>query len=239
MKTTLHSPRQTIRTSEPYNNFTLHSLLHWSRIWQLYLIAVIPLLAVILAHIFLDIRFGDMTRDALSISGLHPLSGFLSALGILLWWSSASVWVFSALVYKQQGDIVLSSFAWCSAGLSIFMTLDDQFQFHETLAPQYLLIPEIAVYAILALSMLTYLIYFRHVILQSYSLLLLLSLGFMAASVLVDLAEGRSVPLIWRLGGWFYLFEDGFKWLAIVFWTAFCVARCKTDVTRLFDHSTR
>lgn len=34
----------------------------------------------------------------------------------------------------------------------------------------------------------------------------------------------------WRLGDWTYLLEDGLMWTGILFWRAFCVLRCWTNM---------
>jgi hypothetical protein len=52
---------------------------------------------------FYEVPVGWMTRDLVELAGINPLGGALSSLGIFLWLTSASVWLFlSALCWKLQ-----------------------------------------------------------------------------------------------------------------------------------------
>ena len=52
------------------------------------------LLAVAVVSVLFKVSIPDMTRDVTALANIHPLSGVLSNLGILLWCSTASICFF-------------------------------------------------------------------------------------------------------------------------------------------------
>ncbi|MBI2472394.1 MAG: hypothetical protein HYV59_14330 [Planctomycetes bacterium] len=177
-----------------------------------------------------------MTRDATATVGIHPLTGALSSLGILLWWASASVWLFSAVLHRKFRSHRGFWFAVSSGFLSAYLALDDLFLFHEDLVPTYLGLPEKAMYAVLSLVMAAYLLAFRRLIVQRECLLLLFALSFLACSAFVDVV---LEPWILWLEDWRFFIEDGLKWLGIVSWCSFCVVRCRADILSMIDQTTK
>lgn len=189
--------------------------------------AAVPLLGIAVARILLHIKIPDMTRDVAAIAGIHPLSGILSSLGILFWWTSATVWLFAAFLRRVHQGAAGVGFLVYSGLLSAYLGLDDLFQFHEYLAPTYLKVSERAVYGLLAVATAFYLWRYRRPLQRPDGVLLLLALASLSSSVVVDAA---LEPWLWRLKDWTYFVEDALKWLGICFWTAFCVVRCTSDL---------
>lgn len=190
-------------------------------------IAIIPLLGIAGTRMFLHIGISNMTRDVTAIAGIHPLSGILSSLGILLWWTSATVWFFAALLRRCRQEAQGIGFLVCSGLLSTYLALDDLFLFHEHLFPTYLSVSEQTVYAFLAVCTMLYLWRYRRYFIRSDGVLMLLALAFLCASVVFDAV---LAPHLWHLKDWLFLVEDGLKWLGICFWTAFCIVRCTNDL---------
>lgn len=188
----------------------------------------VPLAGVALVRIVLDVPVSDMTRDVNAIAGIHPLAGILSSMGILLWWASASIYLFSSYLLRNVSGPFGHGFMLHSGLLSVYLGLDDLFQFHEHLAPQYLRLPEWGVYVILAIVTSVYLWHHRHALMRRDALLLMSSLSLLASSVALDAVFGRW---LWRLRDWTFFVEDGAKWLGICFWVAFCVVRCASALT--------
>lgn len=188
---------------------------------------LLPLAIVAAVSVHFGVKIPDMTRDVAAIANIHPLSGFLSSFGILLWWASASIWFFAAGIHRVRQSSELYGFAISAALLSTYLAIDDLFQFHELLAPTYLGVPEGAVYGVLGLAMASYLLVYRRLLLRPDGLLLLLALGFLAGSVVID---GVLERWMWRIGHWTYFVEDGMKWLGVVSWCSYCVVRCRADV---------
>ncbi len=190
-------------------------------------VALMPLAAIAAVRLQFDIRIADMTRDVAAIANIHPLKGALSSLGILLWWSSATVWFFAAGLRRLSRADELVPFYIYAGSLSAYFALDDFFQFHEYLAPTYLYVPELTVYGLMAVAMAVFLKRFWKILYRSDGLIFLVALCLLAGSVIIDAVLGRW---LWRLGDWIYMLEDGLKWLGICFWFSFCLVRSVVDL---------
>ena len=166
------------------------------------------------------VKMPDMTRDMTAIAGIHPLTGVLSNLGVLLWCAAASICLFSALTIHHVASKDIFWFLFSSGLLSLYLLFDDLFQFHEDLASRYLGLDEKVVYAVLGLAVFGYLTAFRRVILRTEYVFLLLAVGFLSSSVVID---AILQPWMWRLGHWEFFFEDGAKWLGIAAWCSYYV----------------
>ena len=164
------------------------------------------------------IPMSELTRDVTVIAKIHPLSGALSSLGILLWCATASICLFSAVALRSVVSSDIYRFLLASALLSMYLLFDDLFMFHETLAPNVLGVDQRVVILILGLAISSYLIVFRSVILRTNYVFLLTALGLLTLSVAIDV-----IPWQWMsgLGHWVYLFEDGPKWLGIACWCGY------------------
>jgi hypothetical protein len=189
--------------------------------------ASIPLLAVAAASRLLQVPIGHMTRDIAAVANVHPLTGVLSSLGIVLWAASATVWLFAAYVQRARQPNESSGLLVLPGLLSAYLAIDDLFEFHELIAPRYLGVPEEVTYALLGAAVGVYLWRYRERLRERHGELLLLALASLAASVGVD--AGLDVWL-WRLGEWVLLIEDGFKWLGICFWTEFAVVGAAAEL---------
>lgn len=189
--------------------------------------AVLPLAAVIAAKALFNVQFDYLTTDVTSLGGLNPLAGALSSIGILLWWSSASIWTIAALVHQQASRRDALRFALASAALSGYLAIDDLFRIHETLAPRYLGLSQTVVYAGLLLATGAYLLGFARTILRAYPLLLLLALALLGLSVFVDVLPDLASAEADR---WKTFAEESLKWVGIVAWLSFCMARCRFDL---------
>lgn len=197
------------------------------------LITYVPSLAILLimaaAGIFFEVHLPDLTRDVAAIAEIHPLSGVLSNLGVLLWCAAASICLFSALtlrgfIAQEDYNFLLSTFL-----LSAYLMLDDFFLFHEDLAGRYLKLDEYVVFGGLGVAVVIYLVRFRRLILQSNYIALFLALGFLATSAGMDKVVG---PMFLEIGHWEIFLEDGSKWLGIASWCSYCWHTCQQQVER-------
>jgi hypothetical protein len=179
------------------------------------------LVAMVVVRVLFKISMAAMTRDVTAIANIHPFSGILSNLGILLWCAAASICAFGAMILRNVKPRDTFWFLLSSALLSAYLLFDDFFLFHEDLASRYLGLDENVVFVALGIAVSAYLIAFRRVILRTTFGVLLLALGFLATSVVIDAILD---PLwLWRLGDWEYFFEDGAKWLGIASWCSYYV----------------
>lgn len=188
------------------------------------LLGLIPAIAILLAmagvSVVYQVSIPSMTRDVAAIAGVHPLSGALSSLGILVWCTAAATCTFAAMLIRPVVSKEECQFLLCSALLTTYLMLDDLFQFHEALAGRYLGLNEKVVYLLLGVAVFSYLASFREIILQTNFLVFALALAFLALSVVTDTI---LEPWLWRLDHWALFIEDGAKWLGIVCWCSYYV----------------
>jgi hypothetical protein len=179
------------------------------------------LLAVAVGSTFFQVDMRTLTSDVATVAGVHPLSGFLSNLGILLWCATASICIFAAMILGSVKREEVFWFLLSSALLSAYLLFDDLFMFHEDLAHRYLGLSEKIVFICLGIVTFAYLIRFSRLILRMNFSVLLLALGFLGTAALVEVTI--ELWLIERLAQWEYFLEDGFKWMGIVCWCSYYV----------------
>lgn len=189
-----------------------------SAIAVFYVPAALVILLTAAAAIYLDIPPGVMTRDIATLVKVHPLTGFVSNLGIILWCAAASISTFAAVEAHSRSDNRQAMFLGCFAALTTVLMLDDLFLLHEYLGPIYLGLRErylMLVYAGLTGGLL---IAFRKEIISSEYPLLGLAFLFFAFSVGMDRIHYAQNPR-----SWLFLVEDGTKFIGIAGWLAYFV----------------
>lgn len=176
----------------------------------------ISLIVVIAGVCFVyQVEVVKLTRDPLALFNKNPLYGFLSNLGVLLWCATVSISSFSAFVLYRKNSERIMQFLFFSALLSMYLLLDDLFQIHEFFGKK-----EDIIYIVLSGAVLFYLFCFRKIIMETNYHLLLGAVGLLGFSVLCDAILS---PWFSWLGHWFFIFEDGAKWLGIVSWLSYFV----------------
>lgn len=187
------------------------------------LIAFLPAAAILLiiagVSTIVRVEVSEFTRDLASLAEIHPLSGFLSNLEVLVWCATASICLFSAIFLRKAMPEVFG-FLLSSGLLSLYLLFDDFFLFHEDLASRYLNLDENVIFALLGFVLLVYLAVFKRVILSTRFMVLFLSLGLFALSIAIDFIHTTGVE---SFDSWKTFFEDGAKWLGIVSWCSYYV----------------
>jgi hypothetical protein len=188
------------------------------------LLTFVPSLAILgaaaAACIFFDVSMPLITRDASALAHIPPLWGIVSNLGILLWCAAASIGIFAAAALHGTGPSDAFRFLLFSALLTAYLLFDDFFQFHENLAVHYLGLDERVVVAGSGIAIAAYLVAFKGFILKrTRFVILLLALGFFAASVAMDVV--LEPWLLLGIGHWEYFLEDGAKLLGIACWCSY------------------
>ena len=185
---------------------------------RMILVSVLPvaLLFLALAASFYSGRYiGDFTRDPLSVAGAPFFLGFISNVGVLFWWSSATIALGAGFYFRTQTDnLQWSRFLTLLGLFTAFLTLDDLFRLHEHVFPDYFGISENAVFAVYGVFLLSLLVSYRGLLKSEVSFYLVVALTLFALSVLIDLLLAGLIPL-------HHLFEDGFKFVGITAWLAF------------------
>ncbi len=188
----------------------------WRVLAAIYLPAAATIAIVAALSLYAGVPVGFLTRDRAGLLGVHPVTGLLSNLGILVWSSCAFVALFSAIVLRKRDLEVVSRFLLSAGVLTLVLLFDDFFLFHEYLARNYLGIREEVVYAFYALATSSHLILFRRLISRTEYHLLGAAFAFFAISIAVDMDPPAS-------DSWLYLVEDGSKFLGICSWCAYYV----------------
>ena len=162
---------------------------------------------------------GWLARDMATTAGVHPLTGVLSNVGVLLWCSAGSVCLFAAGAARGASGR-LRLLVGCSGVVGFMLCLDDFFLIHDDLAYRHLGVGERTVLGLLGLAMLVHLAallrFGRRGVGVAGWVALGLALVFWGGSLVIDRLQERMVSpyrIIW---------EDGLKLLGIAAWWAFC-----------------
>lgn len=188
-----------IRLKSPF------TLLFW-----FYLAITFLIILIIIFSKVLDIPIEHFTADPAVTFNAHPLTGFVSHIGALLWCSAAAACIFAFAITKATKKTQHSSFLLCSGLISAVLLIDDLFMFHEAIFPWYFHIPQKLVYVGYLLLIGGYFYYFRKQILNSEYKILIAAIILLAFSVLGDFVLPQE--------GIAYLVEDGFKIFGIATW---------------------
>ena len=151
-------------------------------------------------------------RDPASSFGFTPTAGLVSYLGILALFATASICIFASRHVLRDRSLLLAF------GLfSAMLAMDDLFMFHETLARGWLGLSETHIMAIFAIIGLGLMFVHRASILGAAHAGFYIALSFLAASIAVDKFD-PDIPF--RI-----VFEDGFKFVGFILWSAYFIRR--------------
>jgi hypothetical protein len=192
-----------------------------------YGLGLLFLLAMVLVSQRSGLTLGDLSRDVSSTAGIDPLAGFQSNVNALLWWTGGVVALFAWAARRgDTSDDRHRLLLWLGL-LTAVLAADDLLLVHDALAERYLGVGEKVVLAAYALALLVILARFARVVIASPALPTFASaLLLFGLSVGVDLFQDR-----WA-SEWRVFFEDGFKFLGVVGWTAWLV-HMALDVVRV------
>ncbi|MFP4299965.1 MAG: hypothetical protein ACLFT0_19310 [Spirulinaceae cyanobacterium] len=200
--------------------------------WQLltFIPPILLLLAVGLAKVLFQLPIYELMGDTASVAKVHPFTGLISNIGVLLWCGAATICFFVAGALRRTRNSKKVNFFLASACLSTYLLIDDFFLFHEELAPNYIGISQDIVVVLIIIAVLMYFFWFRRIILQTRYGLILIAAGLLAASIAVDTI---LKPWLLGLGEWRSLIEDGAKLLGITSWLSYYM---NTAYQFLFDN---
>lgn len=183
-----------------------------------------------------------LVTDPLEFADQPPYVGLFSQVGNFFWCAAAVVCLFSAFIIQASRTAKRSSnvflFLLCSGLLCTQLLLDDLFLLHENF-PKVLYgsnaeisraaqdFAESIVFAIYGLVFIVYVVTFRKVILRSRSLFLILAVGFLGISAIVDLT-----PDSWQHH---YIVEESFKLLGIFSWFLYFSRFCAQTIQQQFE----
>jgi hypothetical protein len=189
----------------------LRANLQWVSL--IFAVSVVLVGIVYLLHLWLGIPISTLTRDPTAVAEVPPYTGFLSQIGVLFWFASAIVCIYSSRILLMSSGITEPGrFLFASGFLTMFFVLDDVFLFHEEIFPG-IGIPERIVLISYGGLILLWLVRFYVTIFETDFIFLGLAFGFFGISLLLDYLNPPFIDP--------YLFEDGTKWAGIVSWFAY------------------
>jgi hypothetical protein len=165
-------------------------------------------------HINRNIPYGDLTRDPNAIHNSPKYIGLLSQTGMIFWFSTAGILIFSTFtMISSFRDFNHSIFLGNAFLLTLFLGIDDMFMLHDELAHRG--IREEYFYLFYGIWLLITLIRFRNII--KYTLyILILTYGLLfGMSMLIDKLITEA-----------YLPEDMLKFAGIINWSFYWVTTC-------------
>lgn len=157
----------------------------------------------------------DLSRDYNGVYHLEPYVGMLSSLGIFIWCGSVTLCWFAWYFIKMRNpDSGRKNFFLVSGFITSIIAVDDLFQFHEIIIPDYLGIPEISFYIAYILILIYFNIKYINTLMNRYFSWLVVSYLLLAFSIFFDMALEDVVPFGTYI-------EDGLKLMGIAFWSTF------------------
>lgn len=188
--------------------------------WKLTIITAALIAAVLLLVLLISIAINKpvstFTRDPLQVLNAPFYTGLLSNAGILFWCAASALCLFTSRIIT---DPQRAQFLLLSGIFTSLLLLDDFFLFHEVVYRNYLFIPQKAVFTFYLLFLGTILFKFRKIILETDFLLLAAALASFFISGIVDMIPKTIIPA-------HHIFEDGSKFMGIVFWFMYYLRTC-------------
>lgn len=177
---------------------------------SLFLVAVIFQPWVDPKWLFLDV----ITAAEFSDDCCHSYFGFVSTAGIILWASTASICLFTAIIlYLSRNKNAQLKFAVIAGIFTGLLTLDDAFLVHEAVLPSLGINQELvlALYAVLAMA---YVFISWRIILSYDFWILAAGITALIISLIIDIS-------FHSLDSRYIVWEDDAKFLGIFFWASF------------------
>jgi hypothetical protein len=182
-----------------------------------YLVAILILGTAVVLWLVKDIPIGYFTRDPANTFDYEFYIGSISNIGIILWTATATICIFAAKILRSHqisGDQrEIGNFLFASGLLTLALLFDDMFLLHENFFPQYLHIPDYLTFSAYAAITLSYLFFFRDVILKSHFLVLVMAGLLLGLSMIADKLMDDSADTSIK-----FLIEDGLKFFGITTW---------------------
>jgi hypothetical protein len=197
--------------------------------------ASLVILVALAAGPVLDVAFSDLADDPMSITGGHPLTGALSHLGVLVWWTGATAALFGGGILWRMGREGTASRFLLGAGLiTVYLAIDDLFMLHEGLLREYTPLPQPVILGLMVLVIGLFLGLSRTFIRTTHWALLIFAGVLMFGSLGIDFISdfGESTGR-WSTPEFAGVLEESLKWLAIVAWTSYLVDVSASAVLRV------
>lgn len=181
--------------------------------------AIAGLVAVLGHHEGRDLA--DLSRDPAAVAELPVYIGAIAYLAFVGWATAFGAGAAGVLVARRLDLAPRARMLLVGAALSLWLLLDDMFEFHESVLPR-LGVPEKVTYLAYVVALVAWLWFCRDSIRESDWLVLVLALGLLTASAALDeVFHGSNVHA--------YV-EDVFKMVGTWLWGAYFVLTAARDL---------
>jgi hypothetical protein len=187
-------------------------------------VAIVMIVVAGLIALALDVPLDHVTEDPSATTESNPLTGVLSDVGVLVWWTGAVVAFFAALVLRRRDDnAVFARYLMASAALTTYLTIDDLFLIHDELIPATPL-PQPIFLGLLVAGAVWFLVTFKSEILTTDWRLILIAGFLFGGSLAFDLVSDVGYYLdSWDTSAGAIFVEDALKLLGGLAWTTYLV----------------
>ncbi len=168
--------------------------------------------------LYQNIPLESLTLDPVTVLNGAPYIGLLSNLGILVWCAAAAICFFTAYVLRRRSARESIKFFSSAGVLTTFVMLDDLFLLHNYVYISWLPHSHMLIMAAYGLGIVLLLTRFWKIFRESFWMLFVMALGCFAIAAVPDL-QNKAFLLPDAFPS--TLVEDGFTFLAILFWLAF------------------
>jgi hypothetical protein len=164
-----------------------------------------------------DFHFNDLSEDAIQILNAPKYTGLIGRADVVLMCAIAAILLFaSRLASDLKKPREVTGFLMFGGLLTSLLMCDDFFMFHDWIFRDILPLPENLIFAFYAISGVSFIFYYRKLILKTDYVILLIGFGLLGISVLVDAVI--VVGFSWKYE---VVLEDGAKFLGMVSWFAY------------------
>ena len=168
--------------------------------------------------LYQNIPLESLTLDTATVLHGAPYIGLLSNLGILVWCAAAAICFFTAYVLRRRDGRESVKFFLGAGLLTTFVMLDDLFLFHNYVYISWLPHSHMLIMAAYGLGIVLLLVRFWKIFHASFFALFVTALVCFAIAAVPDLQNKafllpEAFPAV--------LVEDGFTFLAILFWLVY------------------
>ena len=228
-----NNQKKLLRNQFTYEMLREQMVLRSMPLW-VYAVAFFAPLIIISAAVMqpwvpVDTLFEDpLTVAQRSVNCCHFYYGAVSNLGVLVWWGTSAICLFSAMfLFNSQGPSEQFYFL-CAAGLLTgLLTLDELYLLHSNFM-QALGVPKVIIYGLYSSLCFALVLRFISLITDHDLIAYLIAGGLLALSVVIDNPYWGGSPAT-------ILLEDAAKFCGISFWSAFhisaSISMCKASST--------
>lgn len=170
-----------------------------------------------------------LAKDPAQVVGYEPYIGMLTNWGVLLWFASAVLCLFTEILMRKNGATLKARLFLLASGIfSLVLALDDLFLLHDEILPKVFGIPEFFFYFVYLVTIILYIVIFLRDIHRKEYILFWIAFLFL----LISRGVFFFLPFLreYKTSG------DMLKYVGIVFWLAFFYRTALNEISTMIDN---